>query len=75
VLLILAAALGPRTRADIGLAVGLVLLATLQVGLVEARDDAPAIAAFHPVLALAILGLVAYMAWRVTGTRRRPPVA
>jgi hypothetical protein len=60
-ILLILAILGPRTRRDIGMAVGLVVLVTIQIGLVGARDDAPGLAALHPVLALAAMGLAAHM--------------
>jgi hypothetical protein len=60
VLLVLAI-VGPRTRRDIGMAVGLVVLVTVQIGLVGARDDAPGLAALHPVLAIVAMGLAAHM--------------
>jgi hypothetical protein len=60
VLLILAI-LGPANRRDIGMAIVLVVLATVQIGIVDARDSAPGLAALHPVLALALLGLAVHM--------------
>ncbi|MEA2249506.1 MAG: hypothetical protein QOH46_4035 [Solirubrobacteraceae bacterium] len=60
VLLILAI-VGPAARRDIGMAAGLVVLATVQIGIVAARDSAPGLAALHPVLALALLGLAVHM--------------
>jgi hypothetical protein len=69
VLLILAI-LGPRTGRDIGMAAGLVVLVTVQIGLVGARDDAPGLAALHPVLALLALGLAVHMGMHVLRGRR-----
>ncbi|MEY2532569.1 MAG: hypothetical protein QOF29_479 [bacterium] len=60
-ILLILAIVGPRTRRDIGMAVGLVVLVTVQIGLVGARDSAPGLAALHPVLALAAMGLAAHM--------------
>jgi hypothetical protein len=60
VLLVLAI-VGPRTRRDIGMAVGLVVLVTVQIGFVGARADAPGLAALHPVLAIVAMGLAAHM--------------
>jgi hypothetical protein len=69
VLLVLAI-LGPRTRYDIGLAVGLVVLVTVQIGLVSARDDAPGLAALHPVLAVVAMGLAIHMGAHALRARR-----
>jgi hypothetical protein len=60
-ILLILAILGPRAGRDIGMAVGLVVLVTIQIALVGARDDAPGLAALHPVLALAAMGLAAHM--------------
>jgi hypothetical protein len=60
-LLLILAIFGPATRRDIGMAVVLVVLATAQIGIVDARDGAPGLAALHPVLALALLGLAVHM--------------
>ena len=57
ILLFLLALIGPRTRAAIGMSFGLLALMTVQILLVGARDDTPWLAAFHPVLALFVLGL------------------
>jgi hypothetical protein len=57
ILLFLLALIGPRTRAAIGMSFGLLALMTVQILLVGARDDTPWVAAFHPVLALFVLGL------------------
>jgi hypothetical protein len=48
----------------------LVVLVTVQIGLVSARDDAPGIAALHPVLALFALGLAVHMGIHVLRGRR-----
>src|SRR3954452_20745428 len=72
VLLVLAI-IGPRTGRDIGMAAALVILVTVQIGLVGARDDAPGLAALHPVLALFALGLAVHMGLHVL--RERRPVA
>jgi hypothetical protein len=74
VLLILAI-LGPRTRRDIGMAAGLVVLVTLQIGLVGTRDDAPGLAALHPVLALFAMGLAAHMGAHALRSIRAPRAA
>jgi hypothetical protein len=72
VLLILAI-VGPRTGRDIGMAAGLVVLVTIQIGLVSARDDAPGLAALHPVLALLAMGLAVHMGMHVLRGRRAVP--
>jgi len=71
VLLILAI-IGPRTTRDIAMAAGLVVLVTIQIGLVGARDDAPGLAALHPVLALFTMGLAVHMGLHVLRGRRVP---
>jgi len=67
ILVVLLAVAGPRTGRDIGMSVVLLLITTLQTFLPELRDDAPWLAAFHPVLALAILGLAAHIGRRYIG--------
>jgi hypothetical protein len=57
ILLFLLALIGPRTGRDIGQSFGLLALMTVQILLVTTRDDAPGLAALHPVLALFVLGL------------------
>ena len=52
---------------------GAVILVTIQIGLVSARDDAPGLAALHPVLALFAMGLAVHMGLHVLRPRR--PVA
>lgn len=63
VLILAAAAVGPRTRGEVLHAAGLLVLTTGQVGLAGARDDAPGLAALHPTLALAVF-LLAYVMLR-----------
>jgi uncharacterized protein DUF6220 len=74
-LLLILAIVGPRTGHDIGMAAALVILVTVQIGLVGARDDAPSLAALHPVLALVALGLAVHMGLHVLRPRRPVPVA
>jgi hypothetical protein len=74
-ILLILAIVGPRTGRDIGMAAGLVVLVTVQIGLVSARDDAPGLAALHPVLAIVALGLAVHMgvhALRGARTRAAP---
>jgi Family of unknown function (DUF6220) len=74
-LLLILAIIGPRTGRDIGMAAGLVILVTVQIGIVGARDDAPDLAALHPVLALVALGLAVHMGLHVLSRRRPVPAA
>jgi hypothetical protein len=69
-ILLILAIVGPRTGRDIGMSAALVVLVTVQIGLVSARDDAPGIAALHPVLALFALGLAVHMGIHVLRGRR-----
>ena len=74
-LLAILAIAGPRTGRDIGMAVGLLVLVTVQIALVGSRDSAPGLAALHPVLALAAMGLAVHMGMHVLRRGRREPVA
>jgi hypothetical protein len=76
-LVFLAAIIGPRNGRDIGMGLVLFLIATLQVYLPETRDDAPEVAAFHPLVALVILGLASHIGSRYLGRVREsaPPAA
>jgi hypothetical protein len=49
---------------------GLAALLTIQIALVGARDDAPGLAALHPVLALFALGLAFHMGMPLLSRRR-----
>jgi hypothetical protein len=69
-LLLILAIAGPRTGRDMGMAAALVVLVTIQIGLVGARDDAPGLAALHPVLALVALGLAVHMGMHALRERR-----
>ena len=72
-LLLILAIVGPRTGRDIGMAAALVVLVTVQIGRVGARDDAPGLAALHPVLALLALGLAVHMGMHAMRGRRAVP--
>jgi Family of unknown function (DUF6220) len=74
-ILLLLAILGPRATRDIGMAAGLVVLTTVQIGLVGAAEDAPGVAALHPVLALFILGLAVHMGAHALRAVRSPRAA
>ena len=58
---------GPRTGRDIGMGFVLAALTTLLTALPGLRGDAPWLAAFHPVLALLVLGLAAHIGRRYIG--------
>jgi hypothetical protein len=73
IVLFLLALLGPRTRRTIGLAFGLLVLMTVQIMLVGARDDTPWLAALHPVLALFVLGLALHIGMPLVSRRRAAP--
>jgi hypothetical protein len=68
ILVVLCAILGPRNGRDIGMAVVLFVVTTIQTLLPELRDDASWLAALHPVLALAVLGLAAHIGRRYIGS-------
>ena len=70
IVLFLLALLGPRTRRTIGLSFGLLVLMTIQIMLVGARDDTPYLAALHPVLALFVLGLAFHIGMPLVSRRR-----
>ena len=61
---------GPRTGRDIGMGLLFAVLATVQIYLPELRGDAPAVAAFHPLLALLLLGLASHIGTRYLGRGR-----
>lgn len=67
---LLAAVVARAGRRLIGLASLLLLITFLQPTLAYAREDAPYIAALHPVNALAIAGLGLYIALRATALAR-----
>ena len=70
ILLFILALIGPRTRRAIGMSFGLLVLMTIQIELVGARDDEPYVAAFHPVLALFVLGLAVHIGMPALSRRR-----
>jgi hypothetical protein len=70
IVVFLLALIGPRTRRTIGLGLGLALLLTVQIALVSTRDDAPGLAALHPVLALFALGLAFHIGMPLISRRR-----
>jgi hypothetical protein len=60
----------PARKRDAPLALLLALLVTGQILLVDTRDDAPGLAALHPLLGVLDLGLGAWLAWRAWAPRR-----
>jgi hypothetical protein len=70
ILLFILALIGPRTGRAIGMSFGLLALMTVQILLVGARDDEPYVAAFHPVLALFVLGLAVHIGMPAISRRR-----
>ena len=70
ILVFILALIGPRTARTIGMGFGLAALLTIQIALVGARDDAPGLAALHPVLALFALGLAFHMGMPLLSRRR-----
>ena len=70
IVVFLLALLGPRTGRAIGLSFGLLVLMTIQIMLVNARDDTPYLAALHPTLALFVLGLAAHIGMPLVSRRR-----
>jgi hypothetical protein len=70
IVVFLLALIGPRTKRAIGLSFGLALLLTIQISLVSFRDDAPGLAALHPVLALFALGVAFHMGMPLISRRR-----
>jgi hypothetical protein len=70
ILVFLLAIAGPRSGRTIGMGFGLALLVTIQISLVDARDDAPGLAALHPVLALFALGLAFHIGMPALSRRR-----
>jgi Family of unknown function (DUF6220) len=64
---------GPRTRRDMGMSFALLVIATIQIALPDLRDDAPVLAAFHPLVALVIGGLAHAIGRRYIGGRGASP--
>jgi hypothetical protein len=73
IVLFLLSLLSPRTARTIGLAFGLLVLLTIQVMLVGARDDTPYLAALHPVLALFVMGLAFHIGAPLVSRRAAAP--
>jgi Family of unknown function (DUF6220) len=71
ILVLVLSILGPRTQRDIVLGVVLFVVTTIQTALPGLRDDAGWLAAFHPVLALAVMGIAANIGQRYIGGAAR----
>ena len=71
IVVFLLALIGPRTGRTIGLGFGLLALMTIQIFFVDAREDAPYVAALHPVFALLVLGLAFHIGMPLVTSRRR----
>ena len=67
ILILIAAIIGPRDRKSILMSIAFIVVFTIQVMLPGAQDDSPWLAAFHPVLALAVLGIAANIGGRYIG--------
>ncbi len=74
-IVVLLAIAGPRTGRDIGMAVVLLVVTTVQIGLVALRDDAPGLTALHPVFALVVMGLASHIGSRYLGRGERGSAA
>jgi hypothetical protein len=75
---IMAAIVGRLGRRQIGFAIGLMVLFTLQSVLIAVRATAPEIAALHPVngfLIVAVAFVAGREAWTAWRTRGRQPLA
>jgi Family of unknown function (DUF6220) len=70
ILVVICAIIGPRTGRAIGTAIGFFALFTLQVMLPGLQDDSPWLAAFHPLLALGVLGMAVHIGLPAISRRR-----
>jgi hypothetical protein len=70
ILVVIAAIVGPRTRQAIVISIVFFVVFTIQAMLPGVSDDAPWVAAFHPVLALAVLGFAAHIGMPAISRRR-----
>jgi hypothetical protein len=62
-LMLIAALVSPERRRLAPWAFGLLVLVTVQIALVETRDDAAGVAALHPLLGVSALLMAAWMHW------------
>ena len=74
-LALIAALASPDRRRHAPWGLGLLVLATVQVFLPETRDDAPVLAAFHPVLGIALIGMAFQMHTLARTSPDTPPPA
>ena len=72
-LILIAALVSPDRRRLWPWALGLLVLVTLQLGLIDARDDAPGVAAFHPLLGVTALLMSMWMHWDARRPERLAP--
>lgn len=75
VLILIAGLASPERRRLALWALALLVLVTVQISLVEARDDAAGVAALHPLLGVTALLMAGWMHWlarRVPGTPPAP---
>ena len=70
IVVVIAAIVGPRTRRAIVTSIVFFVVFTLQVMLPGMQDDSPWLAAFHPLLALAVLGLAVHIGMPALSRRR-----
>ena len=61
VLILIAALVSPDRRRLWPWALGLLVLVTIQLGLIDAREDAPGVAALHPLLGVSALLMAMWM--------------
>ena len=61
IIVVIAAIVGPRTQRAIVMSIAFFVVFTIQVILPGAQEDSPWLAAFHPVLALAVLGMAVHI--------------
>jgi len=61
ILILIAAIIGPRDRKSILMSIAFIVVFTIQAMLPGAADDSPWLAAFHPLLALVVLGMAAHI--------------
>ena len=70
IVVVIAAIVGPRTKRAIVTSIVFLAVFTLQVMLPGMQADSPWLAAFHPLLALAVLGLAVHIGMPALSRRR-----